>query len=114
MTGETVVQRQVEAYNAHDLTAFLSCYSDDVVVRDPDGALRMTGIGALRTTYGELFRNHPDVHADIVRRLAVGSWVVDEEVLTSAGRSRRALIAYGVRGDAIHAVLMVTSEPEPD
>ena len=27
---ETPVQRQVEAYNAHDLDSFAKCYSDDL------------------------------------------------------------------------------------
>ena len=28
------VERQVDAYNAHDLDAFVACYTDDIVTSD--------------------------------------------------------------------------------
>ena len=37
LLSRDAVERQLEAYNAHDLTAFLACYYDYVVVEDAKG-----------------------------------------------------------------------------
>ena len=45
-----------------------------------------------------------------MNRLDVGPWVVDEEVVTAAGREVRALVAYEVRDDLIHTAVMLTPD----
>ena len=79
---DDAVGRQLAAYNAHDLRAFLACYHDRVVVEDAQGQVLMKGIGELRQTYGPLFRDHPDVAADVVHETRVGEYVVQEEVVS--------------------------------
>ena len=79
---EGAVERQLAAYNAHDIDAFLACYHDRVVVEDAAGTVLMRGIGELRQTYGPLFRDHPGVTAEIVHEARVGVYVVQEELVT--------------------------------
>ena len=53
-----------------------------MVVEDAKGDVMMKGVGELRQMYGPLFRDHPDVQAEIVSRARVGEYVVQEELVT--------------------------------
>ena len=73
------VERQVDAYNARDLDGFIDCYAADVVIEDADGQELMHGHEAMRERYGRLFVRSPEFHAEIVTRIRIGSYVIDEE-----------------------------------
>ena len=100
--AEAVVERQVEAYNAHDLNGFCACYSDDVVVIDGDGNDMLRGMEAFRERYRQQFEG--DASGEIVGRLSAGSWVVDHEITRLAGQTLEGLVAYRVRGELIDRV----------
>ena len=69
------VERQVEAYDAHDLDAFVACYAETVVIEDAEGRVLMSGRDAMRDRYGKLFGTLPDLRADIPRESAlVRTW----------------------------------------
>lgn len=89
----SLAQRQLDAYNAHDLEAFVACYTDDVEVRDlRAGTLLMQGREAMRARYGPMFQR-PTLHAALMNRTVMGDDVaIDEE------RVR------GLRDDEVHAV----------
>jgi hypothetical protein len=80
--GADAVERQLVAYNAHDITAFAACYHDYVIVEDAKGNVMMKGVSELRQMYGPLFRDHPDLQAEVVHEARVGEYVVQEEVVT--------------------------------
>jgi imidazolonepropionase-like amidohydrolase len=104
---ETVVQRQVEAYNALDVEAFLSFYADDVVVRRlPGGEIAWDGKEAMRPRYAKRFDENPELHCTITQRIVHGEWVVDHELVTGVkGRPRvRAVATYQVRDGLIRNV----------
>jgi hypothetical protein len=86
------VEQQLRAYNAHDVDEFVGCYATDVVVEDSDGEQLLSGHDQLRARYAQLFADSPDLRAEVVTRIQVGPFVVDEERVTS-----------GPRGD-VHAV----------
>jgi hypothetical protein len=90
MTGMDAVEKQVEAFNARDLDAFVACYTREAVIEDADGGVQMSGRDEIRKSYGELFESRPNLRAEILSRIRVGSYVVDEEdstaVLPSCGR----------------------------
>jgi hypothetical protein len=90
------VERQLEAYNARDIDAFVACYAEDVVIEDAGGATQMSGRETMRERYGELFATSPELHAEVPTRIRIGSYVVDEERVT------------GFRGGEIHAVAIYT------
>ena len=82
MTGhphDDAVEKQVEAFNARDLQAFVACYAPEAVIEDADGGVQMSGREAIRASYGKLFASRPDLRAEIPSRIRVGSYVVDEE-----------------------------------
>jgi hypothetical protein len=111
-TPEALVQRQVDAYNAHDLDLFVHFYGPDAAyVRHGDNSILFQGRDAIREAYGTLFQNHPAVHVDITNRIALGRFVIDLEHIT--GRSDIAemwiVAIYEVSDDLIRKVWVLRS-----
>ncbi len=79
MTGVDAVEKQVVAFNARDVDAFVACYTREAVIEDADGGVQMSGSDEIRKGYGELFESRPNLRVEIVSRIRVGSYVVDEE-----------------------------------
>jgi len=83
---EAVVQRQVEAYNAHDLDAFVACYAKDIEFRTMDGNVNPEkGLTALRRGYGDLFKRNPALKVKVLKRITQGAFVIDQEQAEGAG-----------------------------
>lgn len=103
---ERVVQEQLEAYNRHDLEAFLNAYSEDARVLGPAGEILFSGIDQIRQRYARRFAESPSVRATVSRRLVEGPYVVDQEELTGleGGRSKSALLVYRVEDGKITRV----------
>jgi uncharacterized protein (TIGR02246 family) len=74
-----LIDRQVAAYRARNLDAFLAFYAEDVTIKDFDGNVLMQGRDGMRSMYGPLFRDSPDLAVELARRSMVGDFVVDEE-----------------------------------
>jgi hypothetical protein len=89
------VQRQFDAYNAHDLAGFLAEYADDVqVFRPPAADPILAGKQAVGEHYARNRFNLPDLHARLVNRMVAGNTVVDHEEITGLpGETLRTAIA---------------------
>jgi hypothetical protein len=73
-------QRQLEAYNARDVEAFLAAYAPDVEVFElPAGTRTLAGREAMRARYATLFEQSPALHCRLLARVAHGPFVVDHE-----------------------------------
>lgn len=91
------VAAQLAAYNAHDVDAFLVCYTPDCVIEDGEGTRIMTGHTDMRPRYQALFANSPNLRCDIVSRVCIGDYVIDEERITGRVPDlRRAVVIYRV------------------
>ena len=102
---ESVVQEQVEAYNRHDIEAFLKTYSAEIKVFDFPDKLRFSGLEAMRERYGKLFKSEPTPTVRIAKRIVQGDHVIDhEEVSRGAERQLTAVAIYRVEGGKITAV----------
>lgn len=77
-----VVAAQLDAYNARDLERFLDCYAQDAVIEDGAGNVMMRGRDAMRTLYGQVFSQSPELHCEIRQRIQVGQYIIDEEAIT--------------------------------
>jgi uncharacterized protein (TIGR02246 family) len=77
-SAEAVVQRQLDAYNARDIEAFLATYSDDVALFDFPASPRSKGKDAMRARYGRLFGNQ-SLRATVTQRIVMGNTVIDHE-----------------------------------
>jgi imidazolonepropionase-like amidohydrolase len=80
-----IVQRQLNAYNAHDLETFLSFYSDTAVIYNFPGKPLAKGKEAIRQLYTFLGRD-TGLHVSITNRTVVGNKVFDHESATMSGR----------------------------
>ncbi|MFI5782953.1 nuclear transport factor 2 family protein [Nocardia sp. NPDC051570] len=99
----TIVERQLAAYNSHDLDAFAATYSSDVRINRRDGS-HIIGRDALRETYADQFARRR-CRAEIVGRLIEGDWVVDHEIAHGLSDAPvRVLVAYRVRDGLIDRV----------
>ena len=89
----SVLQQQLNAYNAHDLEAFLAPYSDDVEIYSTSGKLMMKGKEEMRKGYTFITKT-PDLYCRLINRIANGNTVIDhEEIWTS---TQPVNLVYGV------------------
>jgi hypothetical protein len=80
MNAEAVVQGQLEAYNARDLTKFLEYFAEEIeVTRMPNLEPSIKGKAALAEFYAKNRFHLPNLHADLVGRLVMGNKVFDHE-----------------------------------
>lgn len=79
--AESVVQRQLEAYNARDLEAWLATYSHDAEQHLLHRGILASGHEEIRTRMVERF-NDPALHAELVSRSVMDNIVVDHEFVT--------------------------------
>ena len=78
---EAVVQRQLDAYNACDIDALLTIYADDAQLFEHPAVLLASGSAALRERFVARFQE-PNLHAALLKRIVMGSIVVDHELVT--------------------------------
>ena len=96
------VERQVRAYNERDVDEFVACYAEAVGVEDGDCAVLMSGRDEMRERYSRLFESAPSLRAEIVTRIRVGSYVVDEEQITGRPDGDvHAIAVYRLDGDGL-------------
>lgn len=77
--AETVVQQQVEAYDARDAERFADWYADGATILAPDRSVMAAGKAQIMNLYSQMFGQSPALHAEVVTRIAVGDFVIDEE-----------------------------------
>ncbi|MET3651369.1 nuclear transport factor 2 family protein [Dyella japonica] len=78
---EAVVQRQLDAYNRKDLDAWLATYAPDAEQFMLHGERLAQGHEALRERMRMRFAE-PDLHALLLSRTVMGSFVIDLEEVT--------------------------------
>ena len=77
-----LAQEFIDAYNARNVDRVVGCFSADAVIQDDAGTVYAQGEEAMRAHFGGFLTQSPDLHAEILSRIHVGSWVVQEEHTT--------------------------------
>ena len=86
MTPDEPVQKQLEAYNAHDLEGFVAQYSDDIeVFRPPSPKSVLSGKIEFTSHYQRNRFNIPNLRASLVSRTVSGNIVIDLESIVGLG-----------------------------
>ena len=100
------VQRQLDAYNAHDLERFVAEYSDDVqVFRPPMAEPVISGKKAFAEHYAKNRFSLANLHAEVINRMVAGNTVVDHERITGLEEGVvEAIAVYRIAGERIAAV----------
>ena len=100
----SVVQRQLDAYNARDIDALMATYADDIEQFDFPNTVLAVGAAAVRARQSVRLQE-PDLYARLLGRTAMGNLVIDHEIVTRnfpEGIGTVELIAiYEVQGDRI-------------
>ncbi|MFN4028225.1 MAG: nuclear transport factor 2 family protein [Flavobacterium sp.] len=104
---ESVVQKQVEAYNSRDLEAFLSFYADDVKIYTFPNRLDVDGKAAMRESYAPFFKAATLLHCKIVKRIVRKNTVIDEELIKYNDSEFGGVAIYEVQNDKIIRVTFV-------
>ena len=108
-----LAQRQLDAYNARDLEAFLACYAEDCVVSaHPSGDTMLEGREAMRVRYGRLFAEHPDLHCTLLARVEHDVFAIDHEHVVGIKPNAivYAVAMYEVREGLIQRVWFLRDE----
>ena len=92
------VQRQLDAYNARDLDAFVAQYAQGVrLYRLPAMEPMLVGKAALAEFYANNRFNVSGLHAELLNRMVFGNKVIDHELIAGLG-------SEPVNGAAIYEV----------
>src|SRR5688572_25396010 len=81
ITPESVVQRQLDAYNARDIDALMATYADDIELYEHPAKLLASGAAQVRERQAVRLAE-PNLHAKLIQRMVMGNIVIDQEVVT--------------------------------
>jgi hypothetical protein len=102
--AEAIVARQLDAYNARDIDAFMAAWHDDAEYFEHPDRLLARGAADIRARHESRFKE-PDLHGKLIARISVANLVIDREVVTRnfpEGHGTVDVIAiYEIEGDRI-------------
>ena len=106
MSNLSVAQKQLDAYNAQDLDTYVSYFAEDCVVSGLNGTPTETSRAAIKARYAKAFAQFPQNKAELKNRIAVGSTVVDHELVIRApgGQQFEIIAIYTFRDGLIARV----------
>ncbi|MDO9416415.1 nuclear transport factor 2 family protein [Pararhizobium sp.] len=106
----SLADRQLIAYNAHDLDGFCALFANDAVLSDlATGRVIASGMAAIRAFYAERFSN-PDLACTVHHKTELGDFAIDRETVTGLPGGPIDFIAiYEVRDGLIRTVRFVRS-----
>jgi len=80
LSPAATVQKQIEAFNAHDLEGFPALFGDGLEVSEvPAGSSAPAGQARLGGLYAERFKANPDLHASVEAQMVSGDFVIQKE-----------------------------------
>lgn len=88
-----LAQQQLNAYNAHDVEAFLEPYADSVQIYDTKGNRMINGKEEMRKQY-QFIKQVPGLYCKLLNRIVSGNTVVDHEEISMNARPNKP--QYGV------------------
>ena len=110
-----VVQRQVNAFNAHNLDALLKTYADDVKMFEFPDQLGLSGRAALKAHLSKRLGADSRVHCQVLKRIVAGAVVIDEVRWTGGpdGKATGGIGIYEVRDGLIKSVRVIQPSTAP-
>jgi imidazolonepropionase-like amidohydrolase len=107
-TPAALVQRQLNAYNARNIEAFMEPYADDIEFYDYPDKLLGKGKDALRKVYTAVFNKFPALHSELKGRMVQGNVVIDNEKVTGIGNGIiKGVVIYNIENNKIKKVYIV-------
>jgi len=108
VTPETLVQQQLNAYNARNMDAFLEPYSDSVELYEFPNTPYTKGKENMRKAYTSIFENVAELHCKLENRIVLGTTVIDHEFVTGFGPAAlKAVAVYTIQNGKIQKVYFI-------
>lgn len=99
-----LAQQQLNAYNAHNLEAFLAPYAEEVELYSFPNKLELKGKTEMRKAY-QFVTKTPKLYCRLVNRIVEGNTVIDQEEVWGFGdKPVTAIAMYVVEGGKITKV----------
>ncbi len=102
-----IVQKQIEFFNKGSLEDFVSCYSDNVIVRNYPHDTLYVGKDKLKSDYQEFFSNKNRANVEVVKRIVMGNKVIDEERADVNEKQHHQGVIYEVKNGKISGVTFI-------
>jgi hypothetical protein len=102
-----IVQKQLDAYNAKDLDAFMAIYTEDIKLYNYPNELLSEGKDQMRKDYISWFQRAPDLKASVKKRIVIGNKVIDEEQVTANGKIFNTVAIYELENGRIRRVTFI-------
>jgi hypothetical protein len=89
-----------------------AAYAEDTVLEDGEGNLIAQALDSIRDLYGELFSESSRLHGEVLNRVTVGKYVIDEERVRgmemegSPSEVHAAVVYRLVEGKIAHVMLL--------
>ena len=89
-----------------------AAYAEDTLLEDGEGNLIAQALDSIRDLYGELFSESPRLHGEVLIRVTVGKYVIDEERVRgmemegSPSEVHAAVVYRLVEGKIAHVMLL--------
>ena len=109
---QAIVQRQTDAYNAHDAQAYAACFTPDIqFIRHP-GIAQLQGREEIYKTFAIFFRDHKNAKMRVLYRAQLGpTTVVEHQEVDGIDKAPvPSMVIYSVRGGLIQAAWFVGAE----
>ncbi|MDC0006338.1 nuclear transport factor 2 family protein [Winogradskyella sp.] len=107
VSPEDIVQKQLDAYNARDIDAFIATYTNNIKLYNFPETLRSEGEEPMRKSYASYFKNTPDLNCRLLKRMVIGNKVIDHEFITANGNTFKAIAIYEVENGLISKVTFI-------
>ena len=104
--SERLVNARMDAYNAHDLDAFMALYSPTIEIFTYPDVLLGSGLDHLRGLFEPVFASG-SCSVEIVDQVVMGDHVINDERVTIDGVTKRYVSIYEVANDLINTVRFV-------
>lgn len=104
---ETIVNKQLEAYNRRDIEEFAKTYAKDVKLYTFPDILSINNNTELKKRYNTMFKSTPDLNAEIINRIVLGNKVIDKEKVTINNKTFYAIAIYEVKDGLISKVTFI-------
>ena len=108
VTPLSLVEQQLNAYNARSIDAFLAAYADDAELYQFPDKLIGKGKDAMRKAYAAVFYSAPNLHCEVKDRIMHGNTIIDYETITGIGKSKvDGVSIYQIENDQIKKVYVI-------
>ncbi|GLU44344.1 nuclear transport factor 2 family protein [Allomuricauda sp. NBRC 101325] len=105
-----IVQKQVDAFNNRNLDAFVARFSDNVSVQRFPTSPMYQGKDNMLENYERFFSNTKSSKVEVVKRIALGNTVIDEEKTWVDGREGHQVAIYKINNGQITSMTFIFPE----